>query len=390
MNLFLRLLLILAALPCFSQINYESGYFISNNGIKTECQIKNLAWKNNPAEFDFKLTPEAEPQKGLKKNVSEFYVNGYKFVRYDVLIDRSSASLSQLSNRPEPQWQKEVLFLKVLVEGKMSLYEYKEENLVKYFYTTANDGKAQQLLYREYESEGSIRKNNAFRQDLYNLMKDAKSPGEFEKLRHEREDLVKLFRSYNGDTAPATNLSGATKGALHIKVTAGAAIASLKVDAVVPGYNYDFGGKTVFDIGAEVEYILPFNNNKWAVFTAPYVESYSAAGTNQAHAINVKYTSVNIPIGARHYMFLNDKSKLFINAAYVLGINSGDSYLEYKSNFTTKLDIGNFPNLSLGAGYCYGPFSAELRYGIKRQLFNYSGRNASYTTLGLLLGYKLL
>ena len=38
----------------YSQITFEKGYFISNDGIKTECFIKNLDWRNNPTEFEYK------------------------------------------------------------------------------------------------------------------------------------------------------------------------------------------------------------------------------------------------------------------------------------------------------------------------------------------------
>jgi len=48
-------LLMLTACFTYSQINYEAGYFIDNNGKKTECLIKNVAWKNSPLNFEYKL-----------------------------------------------------------------------------------------------------------------------------------------------------------------------------------------------------------------------------------------------------------------------------------------------------------------------------------------------
>jgi len=59
MNKILMLLLIIGtsvSMQCHSQISYVRGYFIHNSGEKTVCLIRNVDWKNNPQEFDFKRT----------------------------------------------------------------------------------------------------------------------------------------------------------------------------------------------------------------------------------------------------------------------------------------------------------------------------------------------
>ena len=52
-NLFL-LIAILYQTASFAQINFEPGYIINNQGVKTECFIRNVAWKNSPVTFDYK------------------------------------------------------------------------------------------------------------------------------------------------------------------------------------------------------------------------------------------------------------------------------------------------------------------------------------------------
>ena len=37
-----------------AQTKFEKGYFVDNSGQRTEVLIKNLDWKNNPTEFEFK------------------------------------------------------------------------------------------------------------------------------------------------------------------------------------------------------------------------------------------------------------------------------------------------------------------------------------------------
>ena len=67
MKRILPFLALLAFTASFSQITYQPGYFINNSGSKTECLIKNVAWKDNPVEFDYKLSEGADNQKGLTK-----------------------------------------------------------------------------------------------------------------------------------------------------------------------------------------------------------------------------------------------------------------------------------------------------------------------------------
>ena len=40
----------------FSQVNFEKGYFITNSDEKIDCLIKNRDWKNNPIDFEYKLS----------------------------------------------------------------------------------------------------------------------------------------------------------------------------------------------------------------------------------------------------------------------------------------------------------------------------------------------
>ena len=41
-QLFISLILTIISLQAFAQIKYESGYFINNEGIRTDCLIKNI------------------------------------------------------------------------------------------------------------------------------------------------------------------------------------------------------------------------------------------------------------------------------------------------------------------------------------------------------------
>jgi len=62
---------------------FEAGYFIDNDGKRTDCLIRNLDWRNNPVQIDWK-SGESEPvtTKDIG-NITEFGIgNQLRYVRY--------------------------------------------------------------------------------------------------------------------------------------------------------------------------------------------------------------------------------------------------------------------------------------------------------------------
>jgi len=389
----------------FSQNNYEPGYFINNQGEKTDCLIKNIAWKNNPENFTYKATENTEQARGTLQDIAVFEVSGYKFIRFTVQMERTSKLISELNYDNRPKWKTETHFFRLLVEGPLSLYSYEDGNIIKYFISTPPHKEATQLLHMTYLVDSSVKENSTYKQQLFNLMKDKFDSKTFENLEYNKATLVKLFLAYNiqnGETFTNHTLKQ-NKSSFNLKISAGAALASLKLDTGTqisssqPGLAYDtynFESTPVVRVGFEAECILPFNNNKWALFTDPNIQFYKKEETTEIQTNNItkyqelkaQYTFLEIPLGARYYMFLNQKNKLFINAAYVLAIESGDNFIKRdRSNFK----ISNNSNFAIGMGYNTGRYSAELRYTLNRETINYFTAAAKYSSIGLVLCYRI-
>ena len=396
MKKLLSAFIMLTGLMGFAQITFEPGYFIDNTGTKTECLIKNLAWKNNPEQFEYKINETAETKIGTLKNVSEFNVSSYKFKRFDANVDLSSETLGSLSDVKEAEWQKKTLFFKILVEGKLNLYQYENDNKVKYFYNDSTTTQITQLLFKEYTIDTSIGENNTYKQQLYNLMKDKYTDiRKFESLKYKKDILVKLFADYDDTEAVKNYTKGQNKGSFTIKINLLASLASLSSQNDVSNANVSFNKEAVFGGGLELEYILPFNNNKWSVFTAPNVQFYSTSQTQTSNLWyakknwDVSYNFVELPIGARHYMFLNSNSKFFIDFSYIITFPVGTSTVGYNNN--NLIEISKSSNAAIGAGYSYKKYSAALRYTFNRDITsNYVSWKTDYKSFGLILGYKIL
>jgi len=103
-----------------------------------------------------------------------------------------------LSNEKNPLFNKEELFLKVLIEGKANLYEYIEPSLKRYFYNKENSN-IEQLIFKSYKSiDGKIGENNGFRQQIWgNLKCPNLKMSEIKNLNYEKIDLVNFIVKYN-------------------------------------------------------------------------------------------------------------------------------------------------------------------------------------------------
>jgi len=417
----LLFLLSVVSLNCFAQISFEKGYYIDNSGKKTHCLIKNLDWKNNPTEFSCKLSVDAEADALNLESVKEVGVYGtFKYIRATVDMDRSSEEARSLSKTKDPVFKKETLFLKVLSEGKACLYAYTENNLYRYFYLSKDSG-IKQLVYKSYVksnnsagekgqnfdvTEGAIRINSSFKSQLWNCYKnDAALMKDIKRLKYNRKSLLKYFEKLNGKKKLKSKNKDMCKSrdAFNLYVRLGLSQNSLSMkNENLNNLDTNFDNKKGIHIGLEAEFIMPFNKNKWAFIIEPNYQYYKAEkDVNYSYhssiirkaSFDVDYKSLEIPLGLRHYLFLNNKSKLFVNAAYVIDIPISGDLLERRTEGSKyeNLEISNTTNFEFGFGYNYkDKYSVEMRYAPSRDLLtDYPSRNAEYKTLSIIFGFNI-
>lgn len=396
--------LLFLTLKLTAQNNFEKGYFIYDNDAKETCLIKNLDWKDNPTSIMYKLTETDEIKSVSIENIKEFAVDGSaKFIKAKVSIDRSNTQVDKLSNKRMPEFIQETLFLKVLIEGNANLYFYMDGNLKRFFFKT-NSKDIEQLVFKNYiNKNGVIAENIDFKNQIFNTLKCATiEPKEVEKLNYEENDLYNLFLKYNscdgGTIAYTTNKE--KKDLLNFTLKAGTNYASLDVkNYTTPERSIGFDNEFGLWFGLELEALLPFNNNKWALLIESAYQTYKSNKTKinpdaLTHLIvneaDITYSTFELSLGARHYFFLNPKSKLFVNAAYTL-VFTGNSVVDYKIDYVSDLKIEKASAKSIGFGYKYADtWGLELRYGFPRNvLLNYKTHESTYNNLSLIFGYTI-
>ncbi len=364
-----------------AQITFEPGYFISNDGQRTECQIKNLDWKSNPTTFEYRAN--GVDGKGDIQTISEFSVTGSSvFRRFEVDIDRSSSDLSKLTTSRNLQFKRETLFLRLLVSGKAMLYMYEDQGLIRFFYS--NDGSPlTQLAYKRYLQTsdkgfetGFAKENEQYKQDLLNQLKCASiTQRDVERLKYERPDLMKFFNKYNDCTGTSvkTNEAETPASPMYFRLLAGVGFNTLQTSngsAIT-----DYGSSVALRLGAEMEVVLPFSKGIWAFVVQPIYQKYT--GEHPTTKSKLDYSSIDLGGSIRANLYVKEQNSVYasLGAVYALPLKAGGS--------TPSPSV----NMTAGLGARISKFSAELSYGFNRDI--HIAYQSTYGGPIVTLGYRL-
>ena len=379
---------VILCVNCHAQIQFEKGYFIDNAGGTVACLIRNTDWIHNPTTFEYRMSETSGTLKSSLRDVQEFGIsNTVKYKRFNVKIDRSSSQMEKLSNKRAPEFMEETLFLKVLVEGKGSLYQFTDEGLSRFFYSI--DGvEPAPLVYKEYRGENGPAINKDHKQQLLNELKcagltEANARG----TAYSTSALIKYFKAYNSCVqSPVTVFDeNDDKAIFKLTLRPGVVFSSLYVSNELAYEDMDYGNNTSFRVGVETELILPFNGNKWSVVLEPTYQQFKS-DLQLGHYSAFEYSSIELPVGARRYFFLGKNAKMFMNAQFLLDIPIKSSFaiisladLEVKGNYSAVAGMG----LTIK-----DRFSIESRYQFNRQLFNgASFLDTRFHGIAIIVGY---
>lgn len=225
------------------------------------------------------------------------------------------------------------------------------------------------------------------------------------KTKYTSNDLRKIFNIYNSKISGTNSEKPSSEAKNNSKFNL----------AIRPGLNFyspleitkTFGNdglpsKTGFRIGVEAELVLPFNRNKWSLVVEPTFSLYSNKATirtnDNLYNIHVdNYSFINIPVSIRHYMFISDKSKIFVNAGInVLTLKTSsakDFPIDYDGYVFDRLKLSSsqaFKSAVFGIGYNYNnKYIIEARYNTNINILEEKGAEANLKYASLVLGYNI-
>ncbi|MFT5891181.1 MAG: hypothetical protein ACI9Y7_001282 [Dokdonia sp.] len=386
-----------------AQITFEKGYYINNEDEKIEGFIKDSDWKNNPTNFQFKVSMTSDDVKDFTINeVKEFAItNISKYERHTVKIDVSPDDLNSLEYTREPNFIEKTLFLKVIIENDVTLYRYTDTNKTSFFYKAENN--IHTLVYKRYFNiNKKLDENSFYKQQLVSGLSctDKKMP-KAENLRYTETSLVKYFSAYGVCTGSETNTTLVKKveNSFNVKLIAGVQSTNFSVDSNTRR-TFDFGNTIGFVSGVELEYLLPFNAQKWSLFLDVRYQSYEADGTSEVlipllndvatRSNEASYKAIDVSVGFRHYFLLNTNSKLYLGLNYAIDFsNDTEVIYEAADDFIASSATGV---LGIGAGYAFDRLSTEIRYYTNRNSLGnaFIFQNSEYSNITFSLSYRLI
>jgi hypothetical protein len=426
-RIFTLVLTVLLCSNAFAQSAFLPGYFITEEGRQVDCLIKHADRKHNPTTFDYMLTGESVNRTAAIDTVQEFEILNtvHKYKRFRVDIDRSSNRLSTLSGFRNPDFKSEVLFLRVMVEGTASLFSYHEKDDLERFFFKLGDADVQQLVYkRYYVKDNDISTNEDYKnQLLFALVCGDVVPSKVKRLSYYGKDLADVFVTYNIciGSAYTTMSEKKERGKLGLAVKAGINSSTLQTSQRIPNghSNYelitnDFERLTTPVVSVEVEYVLPYRNRKWSIFAEPTYQQgkhemnsfffrYEGRLDNRRvyyprrEDININYTHISIPMGARYSYHLNNYSRVFVNAAVGFSALLSKSQIYEVGGFENKREfrtIQHFsePSGTVGLGFKYkNRVSVEGNYHLAKKVANSTGWQINYRdSFNVMLGYTIM
>ena len=420
-----HLLLLLFLTNSYCQVVFEKGYFVNNQNEKIECLIKNQDWINQPKQIEYKLSEDGKTEVTDFNQINSFqvYNTPHYYKKQVVNIDREKNSQG-FNPKLEP------VILKVLVEGKASLYEDVSTGL--FFYKNENE-EIKQLIFKRYENkDGKIIEDFSYRTELYNNVKCRDNSAEkIRKLKYKQKMFIDYFLDYNQciNGEYVDFLENKTKSKYVFRALAGGSInTGLKSDV---SFSSTTGKRTLehsnsdlsvnFLVGGEFEILLPYRKNKWAMIFSLTYQGYKDQSTKRYNNVigrtvtteipsaqtpvttyfgydiefksEYKYSFVELPVGVRYYFDLNNNSKLFVNASYgiILPLNRTENVsFEFTSSSAPSITIdepkSKFSSLAkIGGGYSFNEkYSVGLDYYIFRNI-----SNVNTGTISVVASYKL-
>jgi hypothetical protein len=373
-----------------AQIDFQPGYYIRNDGTKVSCLIKDYGWRNNPKNIVCKTSPDAAPVTIGQESITEFSVGNAKYQRFSIDVDTSAQGLEDLGKSWLSQYRHETAILRVLVEGKATLYVYHDGDRTK-FYFKLNTATPQPLVFKQYMSEGgSIATNPGYIAQLFDSLACSSSNlPDPATLRYEAKAFVRYFIAYNTCMKSAYTDYWAKTGktAIHLYIKPGLDLSSAKLTDISSGstQTYNFGSQSSFRIAAELEIVLPFNGNKWAVVLEPAYLSYSGKTSS---GVQLDYKAIQALLGARYFLIVAGPSKLYLTGSFYADIPANPTLI-YENN---AVQFNARFGASLSAGYRYNDrFGIELKYSIAQSLLdNYYYLRANLNTTSLSFSCRIL
>lgn len=373
-----------------SQVLFIPGYIVDKNGTKIQAEIKNAGWVFSPQSFQYKLKNSDKIETANSTNINEIEIpNRMKYTLVKTQVSLDPDRTNQMDSESRINTQVNEIFLKCLIEGKYSLYQYKTAENTRYYIMVNNT--IELLNFKQYIGKNnSVQSNEVFKSQLNDIISCQKVKLRIKDLTYTIDDLRKFIVDVNG----CYKESYTTYKELKEPV----------LFSIIPGFGLDFIAPVVLNQkntliksrpSIEAEALLPLNKYKFSLnlevtgisFTSPAISS-------SAQSAFLQYKTIESSLGIRYHSYFTKDFKWFAQAAIAFDFPSKNDFISdlYGTYSDTYLNSAE----SLSGGFSWKGIILHTKFYSPRRL---NGNNIpayfinqggiKYQKISTFIGYNI-
>ena len=375
---------------------FEKGYYINNEGTKIQGLIDVYPLNSPTVKIRFKKENSDDVNNISIAEIEEFQVSEFKFVRFngrlDLNLDPSSSS--------EPDFNEREVFLRLIIEGDVNLYSYKESNSRIFFYSTQIIKPIQLINTKFYRNDGKLAYKRTYREQLQNVIQCESANDLINDAKYDKEDLTFLFKEYNSCLGSSTKrysgLPFISSKYLNVSLSIGRTTYSVVANTQLNNIKIaEYKDNSIPNIAIELEQLLPLTRNMFSMWARGDYKNFSdeEPATFEGVDENSKlyYNTIEASLGARGYVGTG-LIKGFIDLGMSKSFEVGDGvYIDYEN----RRDFTNpqFPlHFVFGLGVMVKNrfvLDTRLEYLDKRLSDQFSFEDINYSMLTVNLKFLL-
>ena len=415
---FCLLFLLFTPSKFFAQNGFLSGLLVTATGDTLHGLIRHQDLMVNGKNVSFKDNAAAPARNFGPLEARWFFVDGQWFAGKVVWLDRSPVQAGQLTYSNAPVLQRDTLFLRAPVLGRANLFYVLDANNKPHFLIGKDSVEAEELVLRKYlvRDQGQDRAVTLekYKGQLGYYFADCPAVKEnIDGTTYQLNSMIRLFGRYNYCAAGKVDfVVSAEKSRIHLQLIllGGATFSQLNVDAPSdsPLSQGSFGISTRPALGLGLNFVFPWNNNRWSVYLETVTRSLSA-DTHVPVVHNSEYYEdyeyrfhLNYLKTSAALRFQEPEGRIrpfaMIGVARSLLLSSSNDLIINKNFYGTKdmarrqaipagLSGAEFAFFG-GLGATYRHFSLETRFDLGGGISNSQSFPSSTRTISLLLGYR--
>ncbi|MCB0630448.1 MAG: hypothetical protein R2824_00700 [Saprospiraceae bacterium] len=420
-------LLLCQALPLLSQKNFLPAHLIDMEGNTFVGEIDYREWNINPSSIEFREDALSEGRELGVKDIRQFSIDANQELYERAVVNLNVESVEfgyqpifQNYNTIDSKIEKilTVVFLRVLIKGKLNLYQYIDINKRVHYFIQKGDGPIHELTYREVHllerapvlKQGEARSETdyngvifqTYKQELAQLMGDD-CPAATRTLGQLRYSnlILSVVKKYNNCMGGSTYIRSGDKVFWSLFLQAGFQSSSTNISGksvpvtpnmpvdLTPYYGFGFEvsiprTRKKANVGLE----LAFLNN----------EAFSATQFNNRYG-DPRHLEYDLSLKGIRGVFFG--KYVLYHGKYIPYVKAGAGFIKYnKRNYAiTEIEAsGNersdhelreaeFVAL-FSAGVLYRRFFLEARLESGTDIDPTTGYNLKVNRLALLVGYR--